>query len=64
MESQDEPLLDSRPEIPQRYDAEFEDLELGNSAFLIDSTPSFETQNYRTAKDKNDLTPSNIFDDL
>jgi hypothetical protein len=58
MESLDEPLLDSRPEIPQKNNSEFEDLEFGNSAFLIDTTSSFESQN------KSGLMPSNIFDDL
>jgi hypothetical protein len=65
MENQDEPLLDMEDPGPEQHNnTDFEDLELGNSAFLIDTTSSFDRQHIRTGQDMSNITPSNIFDDL
>jgi hypothetical protein len=70
LEQQDEPLLDTEDTHPefaqrQRNANDFEDLELGNSSFLIDtSSSSFDRQSLRAEREKSNLKPTNIFDDL
>jgi hypothetical protein len=69
LEHQDEPLLDTEDYPPvaphiQRNENDFEDLELGNSSFLIDTSSSFDRQSLRAEREKTNLRSTNIFDDL